>query len=236
MADQRPNIILIITDQQRFDTIRALGFPYVDTPNLDRLVNEGVTFTNAFITAPSCAPSRASLFTGLYPAAHGCTQENWTLSEDVVTLAEVLRSNGYQTHGITENPTIAALAGFGQGFDSYQEIWRPREYGDENPACNLLEGVLASLDRESPLFLFINFIEPHAPYNSSREFIGTYVDDPESGPNGNHGQVFEAIESEDCSGNYPGSYYFDGVDDYISIGNKPKSFPEHHEFRRTTRN
>ena len=71
MVDERPNIILIVTDQQRFDTIHALGFPYVDTPNLDRLVNKGVTFTNAFITAPSCAPSRASLFTGYYPHTTG---------------------------------------------------------------------------------------------------------------------------------------------------------------------
>lgn len=71
MPDQRPNIILIITDQQRFDTIQALGFPYMDTPNLDRLVNEGVTFTNCHITAPSCAPSRASLFTGYYPHTTG---------------------------------------------------------------------------------------------------------------------------------------------------------------------
>ena len=56
--DPRPNIILIITDQQRYDTIRALGYPHMDTPNLDRLVEEGVTFTNSFITAPSCAALR----------------------------------------------------------------------------------------------------------------------------------------------------------------------------------
>ena len=71
MAQTRPNIILIITDQQRFDTIRALGFPYMDTPNLDRLVGEGTTFTQCHITAPSCAPSRASLFTGYYPHTTG---------------------------------------------------------------------------------------------------------------------------------------------------------------------
>ncbi len=70
MAD-RPHIVFIITDQQRFDTINALGFDYVDTPHLDRLVNEGVTFTNQFITAASCAPARASLFTGYYPHTHG---------------------------------------------------------------------------------------------------------------------------------------------------------------------
>jgi arylsulfatase A-like enzyme len=71
VTDSRPHIILIITDQQRFDTIRALGFPYLDTPNLDRLVDEGVSFTNCHITAPSCAPSRASLFTGYYPHTTG---------------------------------------------------------------------------------------------------------------------------------------------------------------------
>ena len=71
MTDERPNIILIITDQQRFDTIGALGFPYVDTPNLDRLADEGVVFTECHITAPSCVPSRASLFTGYYPHTTG---------------------------------------------------------------------------------------------------------------------------------------------------------------------
>ena len=71
MPKQSPNIIFIITDQQRFDTIRALGFPYVDTPNLDRFVSEGITFTQCHIAAPSCAPSRASLFTGYYPHTTG---------------------------------------------------------------------------------------------------------------------------------------------------------------------
>ena len=75
MAGNRPNIILIITDQQRFDTIAALGFDYMETPNLDRLVREGVSFTNCHITAPSCAPARASLFTGYYPPHDRNTQE-----------------------------------------------------------------------------------------------------------------------------------------------------------------
>ena len=67
----RPNIIFIITDQQRFDTIAALGHDHMDTPNMDRLVNEGVSFNNCFITAASCAPARASLFTGYYPHTTG---------------------------------------------------------------------------------------------------------------------------------------------------------------------
>ncbi len=71
MMSSRPNIIFIITDQQRFDTIAELGFPYMETPHLDRLVREGVTFTNCHVTAASCAPSRASLFTGYYPHTTG---------------------------------------------------------------------------------------------------------------------------------------------------------------------
>jgi len=92
MADQRPNVILIITDQQRYDTIGALGYPYVDTPNIDRLVAEGVTFTNCFVSAPSCAPARASLFTGYYPHTTGILK-----NEDVWrhSWVEQLSANGY---------------------------------------------------------------------------------------------------------------------------------------------
>jgi hypothetical protein len=90
----RPHIIFIMTDQQRFDTIRALGYDYVDTPNLDRLVNEGVTFTNCHITAPSCAPSRASLFTGHYPHTTGILRnaDRWTQS-----WIKLLQDSGYRT-------------------------------------------------------------------------------------------------------------------------------------------
>ena len=93
MADSRPNIIFIITDQQRFDTIRELGFDYMETPNLDRLVKEGVTFTNCHISAPSCAPSRASLFTGYYPHTTGILRnaDNWRRS-----WIESLADSGYR--------------------------------------------------------------------------------------------------------------------------------------------
>ena len=63
-----PNILWICTDQQRFDTIGALGNPYVSTPNLDRLAAEGAAFTHAYCQSPICTPSRASFLTGLYPS------------------------------------------------------------------------------------------------------------------------------------------------------------------------
>ncbi len=65
----RPNILWICTDQQRFDTLGALGNPHIRTPNLDRLASEGVAFTNAYCQSPICTPSRASFLTGCYPSA-----------------------------------------------------------------------------------------------------------------------------------------------------------------------
>ncbi len=79
MNKKKPNIVFIITDQQRYDTINALGFPFMQTPALDRLVNEGVSFDRCYVNAPSCGPSRASLFTGFSPHVNGAlrNQENW---------------------------------------------------------------------------------------------------------------------------------------------------------------
>ncbi len=66
----RPNILWYCTDQQRADTIHALGNPHIRTPNLDRLVDQGVAFERAYCQSPICTPSRASFLTGRYPAAH----------------------------------------------------------------------------------------------------------------------------------------------------------------------
>jgi arylsulfatase len=75
----QPHIILIMTDQQRYDTIAALGFDYMETPHLDRLVNEGISFNRCYVTGPTCVPSRASFFKGLYPHSTGIykNQDLW---------------------------------------------------------------------------------------------------------------------------------------------------------------
>ncbi len=67
----RPNILWYCTDQQRFDTIAALGNEHISSPNLDRLVGEAAVFTHAFCQSPICTPSRASFLTGMYPSAVG---------------------------------------------------------------------------------------------------------------------------------------------------------------------
>ncbi len=123
--NERPNIILIMTDQQRYDTIAELGFPYMETPNLDRLVREGVSFDNCFITAPSCAPARASLFTGLYPHTNGIYKnaDAWTR-----TWVADLAASGYHCVNIGKMHTTPFLtpAGFHERYvvenkDRYME-------------------------------------------------------------------------------------------------------------------
>lgn len=93
MTETRPNVLLVMTDQQRFDTIAALGYPHMVTPHLDRLVGEGVAFARAYVTAPSCTPSRASFFTGLYPSGCGVLRndESWPR-----TWVEDLAASGYR--------------------------------------------------------------------------------------------------------------------------------------------
>ena len=68
---ERPNILWYCTDQQRFDTIAALGNQFINTPNLDRLASESAAFTRAYCQSPICSPSRASFLTGMYPSAVG---------------------------------------------------------------------------------------------------------------------------------------------------------------------
>ncbi len=91
----KPNILWICTEHQRFDTIRALGNPHIRTPNLDRLVEEGVAFTHAYCQNPVCVPSRTSFLTGRYPAANRIRQNGQNISEDEVLITRTLRDQGY---------------------------------------------------------------------------------------------------------------------------------------------
>ena len=96
MKNERPNILWFCTDQQRFDTIHALGNPHINTPNLDRLVEEGVAFTHAFCQSPICTPSRASFLTGRYPAnVRGCMNGNEEWGEGAPLVTALLAESGY---------------------------------------------------------------------------------------------------------------------------------------------
>jgi arylsulfatase len=127
-----PHIILVITDQQRFDTIAALGHGYMKTPNLDRLVREGVYFENCFVNAPSCVPSRAALFSGLYPHASGVLRNGQAWQRTWISnLAEA----GYHCVNVGKMHTIPydAKAGLHERFvvENKDRFFEGRWFADE---------------------------------------------------------------------------------------------------------
>ncbi len=98
---EKPNIVLIISDQFRADNLGVLGRnPEKLTPNLDAMARRGVLFRNAMCNQPVCAPARASIFTSQYPARHGVWKNGPGLREDAVTLATELRKAGYSANYI----------------------------------------------------------------------------------------------------------------------------------------
>src|SRR5438034_8110361 len=97
----RPNIILVISDQFRWDCIGAMGLnPMNLTPNLDQMAARGVLFRNAFCAQPVCAPARASILTGQYPSKHGVWRNAIGLGGSAVTLATELTRAGYSANYI----------------------------------------------------------------------------------------------------------------------------------------
>ncbi|MCX5661976.1 MAG: sulfatase-like hydrolase/transferase [Planctomycetota bacterium] len=115
MSEKRPNLLLIVTDQQRADTIAALGNPVIRTPNLDRLAREGTAFTRAYTPSPVCVAARCSLHYGQYPSRTGCYDNGFPMPTDRPSLADALQAAGYRTHAIGKchfTPDRHALRGF----------------------------------------------------------------------------------------------------------------------------
>ena len=129
---QKPNIIFILTDDHRWDAMSKLGHPVVETPRLDRLSDEGVHFTNAFVTTSLCSPSRASFLTGTYAHTHGVKNNLTPWNNQNVTFLELLKKAGYTTsfigkwhmpgalprlRGLDQFITFTVQAGQGRYFD-----------------------------------------------------------------------------------------------------------------------
>lgn len=94
-TDERPNILWICTDQQRWDTLGCYGNQRVHTPNLDRLADNGTLFENAYCQSPVCTPSRASFLTGRYPRTTGCRQNGQSISASETLVTRLLADAGY---------------------------------------------------------------------------------------------------------------------------------------------
>ncbi len=98
---KKPNILFVLVDDQPFDALGFSGrYPFLKTPNIDRLAEEGVNIKNFFVTQSICSPSRASFLTGTYPHVHGVNQNNKYVDPDWQSYAPYsvhLKENGYQT-------------------------------------------------------------------------------------------------------------------------------------------
>jgi len=129
----RPNILWICSDQQRYDTIGALGNPHILTPNLDRLAGDGVAFTHAYCQSPICTPSRASFLTGMYPSTiHACTNGNDYWAGAAPLVSRLLAGAGFDT-GLVGKLHLAGAAGRiePRGDDGYRVFeWSHHSHND----------------------------------------------------------------------------------------------------------
>ena len=115
-------VILITLDTIRADHVGCYGYQNIETPNLDHIASEGVLFRNAICTIPLTLPSHATMMTGLYPLKHGVRSNLiYRLSEPSVTVAEILKENGYETGAVISALPLAKRFGLAQGFDFFEE-------------------------------------------------------------------------------------------------------------------
>lgn len=163
----RMPVVLITLDTTRRDAVA----PYSDdpevTPVLERLSRGASVYRNAYATAPWTLPSHASIFTGLYPSRHRAGVFDDVLGRWSKTLAERFRRAGYRTAGFVGGSLASSRFGLAQGFGTYVD---PRD--TEEPGDVVTDAALAFIDahHRSPLFLFLNYFDPHEMYSAPRDF------------------------------------------------------------------
>jgi arylsulfatase A-like enzyme len=165
------SIILISLDTLRWDHMSVAGYPRKTTPYLDKLATQSVYFDDAISVAPWTKPSHFSVFTGLFPSYHQMTRFDrkkgtWqVLNQNIPTLTEILKQNGYRTQAYTGSGNLAGEYGYARGFDRYDEVKNPHRDGDF-VFGNGLEWIRKN--RKRRFFLFLHTYEIHAPYGHTQ--------------------------------------------------------------------
>ncbi|MBM3414538.1 MAG: DUF229 domain-containing protein [Bacteroidetes bacterium] len=194
----KPNVIVILTDDMGYGEISCYNNKQISTPNIDRLANEGIRFTDFYVPTPYCAPSRATLLTGRFPLRHGMIENpapdaginDIGLNSSEVTMGEIFQKEGYRTKCIGKwhlghKPEYNPLK---HGFNEYYGIlysndMRPVQLIEnnevaENPVDQRLltqKYTSRALDfiernRRSPFFLYLAHAMPHKPLAASEKF------------------------------------------------------------------
>ncbi|MEZ4217401.1 MAG: sulfatase [Myxococcota bacterium] len=180
-APHRPDIVLIVADTLRADHLGCYGYtraPSPTSPHIDALARESLLFAQAVSAAPWTSPSVASLFTGLYPSAHGVVRS--PVDDDVPTdalarahdtLAERLARAGYATIGITANPWVSRERGYAQGFDLFAE----RAHANASEVAATARALLGEVARRpAPFFLYVQLMDPHLPNEPPAELVDRF--------------------------------------------------------------
>lgn len=170
---ERPNFILIIADDMAWDDTTVYGHKTIRTPNLARLAREGMRFDHAFVTASSCSPSRASMFTGRYPHQTGAEQLHWPVPKEQIGFTTPLRQAGYWTAaagkwhlGEAVKPQFDVIregnpAGFILPVDPavYAKLTTAEKSG-----CDQWVPLLRDRPKDKPFFLWLASFDPHRDY------------------------------------------------------------------------
>jgi arylsulfatase A-like enzyme len=192
---QRPNILLIITDDQGYGDLALHGNPHVSTPTLDRLGRESMRFDRFFVS-PLCAPTRSSLLTGRYSlrtGVSGVSQGEETMRAEEVTIAEALRGAGYRTglfgkwHNGEHYPYTPNGQGFQEAFGFNLGHWNNyfdttlKRNGRSVPTKGFITDVLtdAALEfikakRGEPFFCYVSYNAPHSPFQVPDKYFDKY--------------------------------------------------------------
>ncbi len=190
--DARPNIVILLSDDLRWDYLGVAGHPFLETPELDRLAREGACFENAVVVTPLCSPSRATLLTGMGIATHRIGRNGGEFPRRISNLAERLKAAGYTTAllgktGFTDQP---------KGFDYLVDFLSPQDggRGDTYNRAVLTAGdrkiktdgfstdALAALavehlgEVQRPFFLVLSVKNPHVPYTPPARHSRLYND------------------------------------------------------------
>lgn len=172
--ERRPDILLISVDTLRADRMTPYGYERDTTPHLARLFADGTWFDAARTVEPLTSPALCSMITARPPHEHGSSRNGLRMREGLPSLPKELRYRGYRTAAFVGNWTLRdKLSGLAEHFDAYEEVLtRARWFGlvrAEATAEDLNESLLDWLEDheagdERPVFAWIHYVEPHAPY------------------------------------------------------------------------
>jgi arylsulfatase A-like enzyme len=179
----KPNIILIQVDALRPDHLGCYGYVRNTSPNIDEFSKKYLVFENAYATWPQTSQSVASMMTSRYSGETGIRKIRSFLSEDLLTLAEILLDEGYYTAGFVANGNLGIEFNFNQGFIEYSELWkgerrtggRRNSYTADIVTPKVLEWLRGN--QSHPFFLWVFYIDPHGPYIPPNPYNTFFKDD-----------------------------------------------------------